>query len=59
MPVTKITPNMHRPRRRNVTTLMVGLKTVTYAKISAKMVNPRDIAGVRRRRNVCITAAMF
>ena len=24
---------------------MVGLKTVTYAKISSKMVNPRDLAG--------------
>ena len=24
---------------------MVGLKTVTYAKISPKLVNPRDIAG--------------
>ena len=33
------------PRRRNVTTSMVGLKTVTYAKISPKMVNPRDIDG--------------
>ena len=34
-------------RRQNVTTSMVGLKTVTYAKISPKMVNPRDIAGER------------
>ena len=32
------------PPRRNVTTSMVGFKTVTYAKISPKMVNPRDIA---------------
>ena len=29
---------------------MVGLKTVTYANISPKMMNPRDIAGERRRR---------
>ena len=29
---------------------MVGLKTVTYAKMSPQMVNPRDLAGERRRR---------
>ena len=29
---------------------MVWLKTVTYVKISPKMVNPRDIAGKRRKR---------
>ena len=47
----KNTPSMHHPRRRNVTTSLAGLKkTVTYAKISPKMVNPRDIAGERRRR---------
>ena len=45
----KITPSMHHPQRRNVTTSMVGLKTVTYAKIPSKMVNPRDLAGERRR----------
>ena len=39
------TPNMHHPRRRNMATSMVGLKTVTYAKISPKMANPRDITG--------------
>ena len=33
-----------------VTTSMVGLNTVTYAKISPKMVNSRDIAGKHRRR---------
>ena len=38
------TPSMHHPRRRNVTS-MSGLKTVTYAKIPPKMVNPRDIVG--------------
>ena len=32
----KNTPSTHHPRRRNVTTLMVGLTTVTYAKISPK-----------------------
>ena len=31
---------------------MAGLKAVTYAKISSKMVNPRDIAGERIRRMV-------
>ena len=31
---------------------MVGLeKTITCAKISLKMVNPRDVAGKRRRRS--------
>ena len=45
------TPSMHHPRRRNVTTSMVGLKTVTYAKISPKMVNPRNTAGEHRRRS--------
>ena len=42
---------MHHPRRWNVTTSMIGLKkSATYAKISPKMVNPRDLAGERRRR---------
>ena len=43
----KNTPSMHHPRRRNVTTSMVGLKdshTHTH-KISPKMVTLRDIAG--------------
>ena len=47
MPVTKDTPSMHHPRRRNVTTSMNGLKMVTYSQNSPKMVNPRDIAGER------------
>ena len=35
-------PSTHHPRRRNVTTLMVGLKkTVTYAKISPKSGEPQ------------------
>ena len=38
---TKNTPSTHHPRRRNVTTLMVGLKTVTYAKISPKSGEPQ------------------
>ena len=38
----KNTPSTHHPRRRNVTTLMVGLKkTVTYAKISPKSGEPQ------------------
>ena len=38
----KNTPSMHHPRRRNVTTLMVGWKkTVTYAKISPKSGEPQ------------------
>ena len=47
----KNTPNMHDPRRQNVTTSMVGFKkkiktkTITYAKISPKMVNTTDNAG--------------
>ena len=43
------------PQRRNVTTLMVGLKMVTYAKISPKMVNPRGRDGERRRRRYLFT----
>ena len=45
-------PSMHHTQRRNVATSMVGLKMVTYAKISPKMVNPRDIAGEHRRRRI-------
>ena len=42
---------MHHPRRQNVTTLMVGLKKRSHMQKShPKMVNPRDIAGERRRR---------
>ena len=48
----KNTSSVHHPQRRNVTASMVGLKkkTVTYAKISPHMMDPRDIAGERRRR---------
>ena len=45
----KNTLSMHHPRRQNVTTSVVGLKTVTFTKISPKLVNPRDIARNRRR----------
>ena len=38
----KKTPSMHHPRRRNVTTLMVGLKN--------GHMNPRDIAGERKKK---------
>ena len=51
MPATK-TPSMHHPRRRNLTTPMVGLKTVTYTEISPQMVNPSVLAGERRRRRM-------
>ena len=37
-----------------MTTSMVGLKTVTYTKISPKMVNPRDVAGKCRRRMIVL-----
>ena len=40
----KNTRSMSHPRTRNVTTSIVEIKTVTYAKISPKMVNPRDLA---------------
>ena len=39
------------PRRRNVTTSMVGFEMVTNAKISPKIVDPRDLVGERRRRS--------
>ena len=38
-------PSMHHPQRQILNASMVGLKTVTYAKISPQMVSPRDIAG--------------
>ena len=42
------TPSTHHPRRRNVTTLMVGLKKRSHTQKShPKVVNPRDIAGER------------
>ena len=41
----KNTPSTHHPRRRNVATLMVGLKNGHIRKTShPKVVNPRDIA---------------
>ena len=45
-------PSIHHPRRRNVTTSVVGLKkTVAYAHISPKkMANPRDTAGNAKKK---------
>ena len=47
----KNTPSTHHPRRRNVTTLMVGLKRKRShtQKSHPKVVNPRDIAGERKK----------
>ena len=51
MPATKNTPSTHHPRRRNVTTLMVGLKKRSHTQKShPKVVNPRDIAGERKKK---------
>ena len=47
----KNTPSTHHPRRRNVTTLMVGLKKRSHTQKShPKVVNPRDIAGERHQK---------
>ena len=47
----KNTPSTHHPRRRNVTTLMVGLKKRSHTQKShPKVVNPRDIAGERNKK---------
>ena len=47
----KNTPSMHHPRRRNVTTLMVGVKKRSHTQKShQKVVNPRDIAGERKKK---------
>ena len=52
----KNTPSTHHPRRRNVTTLMVGLKkTVTYAKISPKSGEPQRYSLVFYEKNVSRT----
>ena len=46
----KNTPSTHHPRRRNVTTLMVGLKKRSHTQKShSKVVNPRDIAGEKKQ----------
>ena len=46
----KNTPSTHHPQRRNVTTLMVGLKNGHIRKnLTQKVVNPRDIAGERKK----------
>ena len=47
----KNTPSTHHPWRRNVTTLMVGLKKWSHTQKShPKVVNPRDIAGERQKK---------
>ena len=48
----KNTPSTHHPRRRNVTTLMVGLKKKrSHTQTShPKVVKPRDIAGERKKK---------
>ena len=46
----KNTPSTHHPRRRNVTTLMVGLKNGHIRKNLTQRVNPRDIAGERKKK---------
>ena len=47
----KNTPSTHHPRRRNVTTLMVGLKNGHIHKnLTQKVVNPRGIAGERKKQ---------
>ena len=51
MPATKTHPVRTIHEEWNVTTLMVGLKTITYAKISPKNdMNPRDIAGEAQKK---------
>ena len=45
------TPSTHHPRRWNVTTLMVGLKKQSHMQKShPRVVNPRDIAGERKKK---------
>ena len=44
-----------RRTRRNTAISIVGLKAVTYTKISPKMMNDRDIAGESRRRRATTT----
>ena len=47
----KNTPSTHHARRRNMTTLMVGLKKRSHTQKShPKVVNPRDIAGERKKK---------
>ena len=55
-------PSMHHPRRRNVTTLMVGLKNGHIRKnLTQKVVNPRDIAGERtkKKKKIVFVLALF
>ena len=62
---------MHHPQRRNVTVSMAALKTnkqtkqnknkkpVTYSKISAKLVNPRDKAGNAKNDNMANALSLY
>ena len=50
MPATKTYPACTIPKDGTWLPKWLDYKTVTYAKISLKMVNPRDIAGEHRRR---------
>ena len=54
----KNTPSMHHPRRRNLTTSVVGLRNGNIPKISPQVVNPRDIAGKRRRTRALVLPAV-
>ena len=61
----KNTPCMHHPRRRNMTTPLVRFKnkqTVTYTKISPKMVNSRYISGKaekkRKKKAMTVTVSI-
>ena len=42
--------SMHHPRRWNVTTTMIGLEMVTYAKISPKMMDPEIQLGTQKKK---------
>ena len=58
----KNTPTTHHPRRRNVTTLMVGLKNGHMCKnLTQKVVNPRDIAGehTKQKKNTMSPSSHF
>ena len=46
----KNTPSMHHPRRRNVTTTMVGLKDGHIRKISPTNGEPHGYSWIRRKR---------
>ena len=57
----KNTPSEHHPRRRNVTTLMVGLKkTVTYAKISPRNGEPQRYSwGTQKKKKMLMKKTYY